>query len=85
MGRFEVEIEDSKNMGGLRIMARYGIKNEKKLILLQKCPFKGWRGRGVEGLLFCWKRRKIGTALGTKSPGQELPISPVDLEWPLSP
>ena len=33
LGRFEVEIEDSKNMGGLRIMPRYGIKNKKKSIL----------------------------------------------------
>ena len=32
-GRFEVEIGDSKNMGGLRIMPRYGIKNKKKSIL----------------------------------------------------
>ena len=30
IGRFEVEIEDSKNMEGLRIMPRYGIKNKKK-------------------------------------------------------
>ena len=28
-GRFEVENGDSKNMGGLRIMPRYGIKNKK--------------------------------------------------------
>ena len=34
LGRFEVEIEDSKNMGDLRIMPRYGIKNKKKSILL---------------------------------------------------
>ena len=27
-------------MGGLRIMPRYGIKNKKKSILLQKCHFK---------------------------------------------
>ena len=33
LGRFEVEIGDSKNMGGLRIMPRYGIKNKKKSIL----------------------------------------------------
>ena len=31
LGRFEVEIEDSKNMGDLRIMPRYGIKNKKKI------------------------------------------------------
>ena len=31
MGRFEVEIGDSKNMGGLRIMLRYGIKNKIKI------------------------------------------------------
>ena len=30
LGRFEVEIENSKNMGGLKIMPRYGIKNKKK-------------------------------------------------------
>ena len=29
LGRFEVEIGDSKIMGGLRIMPRYGIKNKK--------------------------------------------------------
>ena len=29
LGRFEVEIEDSKNMEGLRIMPKYGIKNKK--------------------------------------------------------
>ena len=32
-------MEDSKNMGGLRIMLRYGIKNKKKSIWSQKCPF----------------------------------------------
>ena len=31
LGRFEVEIGDSKNMGGLRIMLRYGIKNKIKI------------------------------------------------------
>ena len=40
LGRFVVETEDSKIMGGLRIMTRYRIKNIKKSILLQKCPFK---------------------------------------------
>ena len=28
LGRFEVENGDSKNMGGLRIMPRYGIRNK---------------------------------------------------------
>ena len=40
LGRFEVEIEDSKNMGGLRIMSRYGIEHKKKSIFLFPCPFK---------------------------------------------
>ena len=40
MGRFEVEIGDSKNMVGLRIMHRYRIKNKKNSIRLQKRPFK---------------------------------------------
>ena len=31
LGRFEVEIEDSKNMEGLRIMSRYGIEHKKKI------------------------------------------------------
>ena len=33
LGRFEVEIKDSKNMEGLRIIPRYGIKNKKKIDL----------------------------------------------------
>ena len=47
MGRFEVEIGDSKNMGGLINMLRYGIKNKKidsgyrsvPLNIREKCPF----------------------------------------------
>ena len=40
LGRFVIEIRDSKNMGGLRIIPRYGIKSKKRSIWLQKCPFK---------------------------------------------
>ena len=32
-------LRDSKNMGGLRIMPRYVIKNKKNRFWLQKCPF----------------------------------------------
>ena len=37
--RFEVKIKDSKNMGSLRTMPRYGIKKKKILILMQEWPF----------------------------------------------
>ena len=40
LGRFVIEIGDSKNMGGLRIIPRYGIKSKKRSIRLQKCPIK---------------------------------------------
>ena len=41
LGRFEDEIKVSKIMGGGNInMPRYGIRNKKMSILLQKCPFQ---------------------------------------------
>ena len=44
LGRFEVEIGDSKNMGGLTIMPRYGIKNKKNQFGYKSVPLKGkWR------------------------------------------
>ena len=38
LGRFEVETRDSKNMGGLRIMPRYGIKNKKNQFGYRSAP-----------------------------------------------
>ena len=52
LGRFEVESGDSKNIGGLRIMPRYGIKNKRKSIWLQKCPFN-FLGSLSIGQIFC--------------------------------
>ena len=39
LARFEVEIGDSKNMGGLRIMPKYGIKNKIKIDLATEVSF----------------------------------------------
>ena len=39
-GRFEVENGDSKNMGGLRIMPKYGIKNKKKRFGYRSVPLR---------------------------------------------
>ena len=38
LGRFEVEIGNSKNMGSLRIMPRYGIKNKKNRLGYRSVP-----------------------------------------------
>ena len=38
LGRHEVEIEDSKNMGGLRIMLIYEIKNKKNRFCYRRVP-----------------------------------------------
>ena len=40
LGRFEVEIEDFKNMRGLRIMPRYGMKNKKNRFGNRRAPIK---------------------------------------------
>ena len=53
LGRFEVEIEDSKNMEGLRIMSRYGIEHKKKSIFLFPCPFKGTASWKMTPLFYC--------------------------------
>ena len=39
LGDLKVEIEKSKNMGGLRIPPRYGIKQKKNSKILCHCPF----------------------------------------------
>ena len=40
LGMFEVEIRDSKNMGGLRIRPRYGIKNKKIDFVYRSVPLR---------------------------------------------
>ena len=42
LGSFQVEIGDSKNMGGLRIMPRYGIKNKKIDFGYRSVPLRTW-------------------------------------------